>query len=328
MIWAFAFLAVVPGAKGEVAVVVDLVPDNPGPYTGGEALTVDVWLHSEVSFDAYLDGVQLDFSDSDPGLSLDATFTFDLSAIPIDRGDYTIIPELPVPHVGVQHDGPISPENMLPLPAGGSLHIGSLGLQLPINHGVYRLDALNVAVPEEWLGAIIVTRLFPGGEFWRAFTGEITGGTFDFVVSDPPIPTVSEWGLMVMTLLLLVVGSVTITRRRRSITRNTLVAALLALWLGQASALAQDSGGGAALNVRQINGSFELSLDNGPAFHVTQREVTNPRLVGVADSTVRVALWDEVTPGGQTVPSPRSWLPKPSLRTTLYSWFITAGLVA
>ena len=27
-------------------VIVELVPDNLGPYAGGEAITLDVWLHS------------------------------------------------------------------------------------------------------------------------------------------------------------------------------------------------------------------------------------------------------------------------------------------
>ena len=210
------------GPAGRAEVVVELVPDRLGPYVGGEVLTVDVWLHSEVAFDASLFAVQLDFSDADPELSLDATFTFDLSAIETPRsGDYATHPELPVPVVGVVHDGPIFPENMLPLPAGGSLHIGSIGVHLPINHGVYRLDALDGDDPSEERGATIDVSLFPGGALWRAFTGEITGGNLVFVVSDLPIPTVSEWGLVVMALLLLVVGSVTIMRRHREVKSRT-----------------------------------------------------------------------------------------------------------
>jgi hypothetical protein len=147
----FAFGSLGSSVNAEVAVVVELVPDNPGPYAGGEVLTVDVWLHSQVAFDAFLHTVQLDFSDTDPGLALDPTFTFDLSAIPIDRGDYTTYPELPLPLVGVEHFGPIFPENMLPLPAGGSLHIGSFGLQLPTDLGIYRLDALNSDEPSDIL---------------------------------------------------------------------------------------------------------------------------------------------------------------------------------
>ncbi len=296
-------LVLAAATSAQPSVVIELVPDNPGPYVVGEALTVDVWLRSEVAFDAFLFEVQFDFSDSDPALSLDATFTFDLSAIETPRsGDYATLPELPVPVVWVPHDGPIFPENMLALPAGGALHIGSIGLQLPGDPGVYRLDALNRDESNTELGAEIDALFFPGGEFWRAFTGEITGGTFDFVVGDPPIPTVSEWGLIVMTLLLVVVGSLTIMRRSRSTTRSTLVTALLTLSLMQSSAIAQDAGGGVALNVGQTNGRFELSLDDAPPFRVTQGQVTNARLVDVANSTVRVALWEELTASGQTIP--------------------------
>ncbi len=288
-------------AKAEVKVVVELVPDQPRPYVGGELLTVDVWLHSEVSFEVYLYAVVFDFSDSDPALSLAPTFTFDLSAILDNQGHYGTFPELPVPVVGVILDGPIFPENMLPLPAGGSLHIGSIGLQLPTRPGLYRLDLLNRDEQDIQLGALIHTFFSPGGEKWRAFTGEITGGTFDFPVEEP-IPTVSEWGLIVMTCFLLGVGCLLIMRRTRVPKTSpwALVLGFSTVLVWVSPSPAQSSGAG--LNVRQTNGRFELTLDNGPPFHVTERPVTNPRLVDVANSTVRVALWDELTPSGQAVP--------------------------
>ena len=198
----------------ESEVVVELVPDPPGPYSGGESVTVDVWLHSQVSFDAFLNVVQLDFSESAPALSMDATVIFDLSAIPMPRDDYATSPELPVPVVWVFHDGPIFPENMLPLPAGGSLHIGSIGVQLPTDPGTYRLDAMNVDDPSEVRGARILTMFSPDGGDWRAFTGEITGGNFAFVVNDPPIPTVSQWGLIVMVLMIVAGGTMVLRQRR------------------------------------------------------------------------------------------------------------------
>ena len=217
MIWrvAVGVLVLASAAPAQPSVVIELVPDNPGPYVGGEALTVDVWLHSEVAFDAFLFGVQLDFSDSDPAMSLGATFTFDFSAIPNGGGKYVTSPELPVPVVGIVHDGPLLPEDMLPLPAGGSLHIGSIGVQLPADSGVYRLDTLNVDPPDELRGALIDANFFPGGTRWRAFTGEIAAGTFDFVVNAPPIPTVSEWGLVIMAMLVMAFGSVIVVRRGR-----------------------------------------------------------------------------------------------------------------
>ena len=162
-------------AKAEVAV--DLVPNTPGPYVTGQTLTVDVWLHSEVAFDVSLFAVQFDFSNSDPALSLGAAFTFDMSAIATPLvGDYATLPELPLPVVWVQHDAPISAENMLPLPAGESLHIGTIGVQLPADPGTYRLDAMNGDEPNVLSGAHMDTMTFPGGTRWRAFTGELIGG--------------------------------------------------------------------------------------------------------------------------------------------------------
>ena len=45
----------------EAEVNVELVPSRPGPCWGGESLTVDVCLHSEVPTDEALVGVQFDF---------------------------------------------------------------------------------------------------------------------------------------------------------------------------------------------------------------------------------------------------------------------------
>ncbi len=208
MMATFVFLAAVPVASGEV--VVELVPDNPGPYVGGQAFTVDVWLHSEVAFDVRLQHIQFDFSDTDPALALNQTLTFDYSSIPDDAGYHERHPELLVPWTANWLEC-ICPELFLPLPGGGSLHIASIGVQLPTTSGVYRLDALNPDEFDPSQGAMLNLR----GTVWRAFTGEITGGSFDFVVAGLPIPTLSQWGLVAMTLTLLTLGSLVITRRHR-----------------------------------------------------------------------------------------------------------------
>ncbi len=190
----FLFASVAPA---EVAV--ELVPDRPGPYVVGESLTVDVWLHSEVSSDKSLEFVRFDFSNSDPMLSLSPTFTFDFSSIYPAPIAYDIrFTDLPLPWTG----NPamcICPELFLWLPAGGSLHIGSVGLTLPTEPGVYALDLLNAETADPMQGAMINV-----GPYWRASSGEITGGTHDFVVNSSGIPTVSTWGLAILGLLLLV----------------------------------------------------------------------------------------------------------------------------
>jgi len=202
-------------AFGDAKVVVELVPDNPGPYTGGESLTVDVWLHSQIPQDVRLALIQFDFADTDPGILLDPTFAFDFSSL--SAVAYQTHPELPVPWTVNSLDC-ICPEAFLLLPVGGSLHIGSIGVRLPTEGGVYRLDALNADQPDDALGG----RLHPhlSSQIWRAFTGELMGGGFDFVVT-PAIPTLSAWGAIIMTSLLIAFGCLLIMRRMRTVPHNT-----------------------------------------------------------------------------------------------------------
>lgn len=198
---AAGLLVLASAAFGEVKVVVELVPDRPGPYVGSESVTVDVWLHSQLSFDTELWQVQLDFSDSDQALGLDPTFTFDLSSS-IAPEDFEVHPELPIPWTANWFEYGCPP-CFLQLPGGGSLHIGSMGVQLPSDDGVYRLDALNADEADPTRGAMV------DGGIGRAFTGEITAPRFEFVVA-PQIPAVSEWGLAIMLVLLLAAGSIVI----------------------------------------------------------------------------------------------------------------------
>ncbi len=193
-------------AQAEVAV--ELVPNQPGPYMGGESLTVDVWLHSDVSSDLSLVGIRFDFQDSDPRLSLSPMFTFDFSSIFPEPVVYEPrFAELPVPWT----DNPVMclcPELFLWLPAEGSLHIGSFDVLLPTEPGVYPADLLNADEVDPTIGAVIDV-----GVLLRAHDGEITGGAYLFVVGGPAIPAVSTWGLTALTLLLLIGAKVHYGRR-------------------------------------------------------------------------------------------------------------------
>lgn len=199
-------LSLASAVRAEVAV--GLLPNQPGPYTGGESLTVDVWLHSEVSSDESLVGIRFDFQDSDPMLSLSPTFTFDFSSIFPAPVVYDVrFTDLPVPWT----DNPalcLCPELFLWLPAEGSIYIGSFDVQLPTEPGVYRVDLLNADEVDPTFGALIYV-----GVFWTAYAGEITGGAYEFQVGGSAIPTVSTWGLTILALLLLIGGTVHCGRR-------------------------------------------------------------------------------------------------------------------
>ena len=197
----------------EAKVVVELIPDQAGPYQGDQSLTVDVWLHSQVSSDSQIWLAQLDFSDSDGQLGLDPAFTFDLSSSGAVE-DFEVHPELPIPWARNYLEY-ACPSCRLQLPASGSLHLGSIGVKLPSGLGTYRLDVLNPDDPDGDRGAWVNVR---NGLIWRAFTGEITGGAYSFAVTIAAIPTVSQWGILAMSLLLLVLGSLMILRRTPSAT--------------------------------------------------------------------------------------------------------------
>ena len=202
-------LAVVLGLTGMAAtcqagVALEMVPDNPGPYFGGEPLTVDLWLNSNVDFDVLFKMIRFDFTQTDPDISLASVLAFDYSALP-GLNFYWTYPELPVPWTVMPLDCGC-PGYYLPFPSGSMLHIGSIGLELPDDPGVYRIDALNADEPDEFLGAKIFTFGWPPDYpqvTWRAFTGEITDGAYDFLVIPEPA-----------TLWLLVAGGVVVKLRR------------------------------------------------------------------------------------------------------------------
>jgi len=204
----FAVLFVVSTARAEV--FVELVPDRSGPYLAGSSVHVDFWLRSEVAFDAEIGLIQFDFSVTNPALGLAPSFVFDYSSIE-DASNYEDrYPSLPVPWTR-NYILCVCPQAFLPLPAGGSLHVGELTVQLPIELGTYRLDALNASFPTPEVGVAGGIIGFRYND-WKASTGEATGGTLDFIVS-VPIPTVSGWGTLILSVLLISFGIGVIVRR-------------------------------------------------------------------------------------------------------------------
>lgn len=203
-----------PEGAVEPQVVVELVPNNPGPYFGGEHVTIDVWLNVEVGFLVGLGRVQFDFSDTDPALSLDSTFLFDYSASSGGSHGWLITStDLPVPYTWMAL-ACVCPYYLLIPSEEGLLHAGSIGVALPFQGGTYRMDTLNADEPFEFstvgaeLEAIDLSVPLPLDP-WRAYTGEITGGSFDLVVIPEPA-----------TLGLLALGGLTVMCGRRRAIRG------------------------------------------------------------------------------------------------------------
>ena len=86
-----------PVDLGNPQIIIELVPDNPGPYFGGEHISIDLWVQSLVDLEVGLNSVQFDFSDTDPALALDPTFSFEFSGVPGNPGGFLqfLFPNLP-----------------------------------------------------------------------------------------------------------------------------------------------------------------------------------------------------------------------------------------
>ena len=198
-------------------VEVELIPDNPGPYYGGESLTVDVWLHSQVDFDVALERLRFDFTDSHAAVSVGSIFEFDFSSIPNDLGGYVLstFPELPLPWTYMSLDC-LCPGAFMQLGGEHSIHIGRIDVRLPQPVGSYRLDILNADEPNALLGAEITASVLPlliPVHEWRAHTGDIEGGGYQFVVVPEP-----------STLVLAALGGVYMClKRNRKLSRSRVV---------------------------------------------------------------------------------------------------------
>lgn len=193
------------GIPAQASAILELTPDNPGPYFGGESLTVDVWLHNTDDVHHLLYHVQLDFTDTHAELMLGPTFDFDLRSSTAPE-DFMIRPDLPVPWTQnwLEYD---CDECRLQLPPNASLHLGNVPVVLPTAPGTFLLDALNGDDPPHgggWMdepGALVVV---DACYIWRAYNGDITGGVYHFEVVPEPV-----------TLSMLLGGAVAMACRRR-----------------------------------------------------------------------------------------------------------------
>jgi hypothetical protein len=223
-----AVLGVTANAFGGAAI--DLRPDVAGPYNAGQVVNFDVFLvdTGNPQGNILFRGVFLDFTDTDSGIV----------SVNNWRGPDGIFADNPGPPANEEADNPqdeitwVNPfgigavfdslpktswvyplptANMLfqyVLPDGGEVNIGDVNVTMPNDAGTYNLDVMNDDVADPNFGARLDFGFGGAGDpvtTWRAFTGDITGGTESVTVIPEPA-----------TLALLGVGAIAALRRRRA----------------------------------------------------------------------------------------------------------------
>ncbi|MEK6677631.1 MAG: hypothetical protein AABZ47_18510 [Planctomycetota bacterium] len=149
--------------------VILLNPNNAGPYSGGEAINVQILLRNTTTQQLPLSFVRLDYVDSAAAIDLPANMTWSLVPPPGT-------PALPVPTFR-----PPSP-TLNVVPAGGQIQLGMVVVRLPKEAGCYVLDVMNSNDSNTQRGAEIHFVLGTVVVGWRAFTGQLQGGRLSFNV--------------------------------------------------------------------------------------------------------------------------------------------------
>jgi len=181
------------------AVSLSLVPDNPGPYLGGEKVNVDVFLVNDGEGDMQMRLLQLDTALTDPALGL-GDVTIDTSSL-IASALYGAFPSGTVSNITYTSTSP-TPGFILVYGEGSNL-VSTISVTLPNDPGDYIFDVANAQAPDNNTGAVFQ---WDFDNTRQAFAGDGTlgGGSTTFTVVPEPA-----------TLALLGIGGLAAFRRRR-----------------------------------------------------------------------------------------------------------------
>lgn len=166
--------------------------------------------------------VRLDTSDTPPGFTF-LSFTFDPSAFPgVDPADYVVVDTFPKPTVEFIGNPDLDP--LMTLPTDATTY-AIIEVEVPIIPGLYTLDLIKNSefTPGDAEGGLLTTGILPVDEVRREknnfpvcspCTECLENGILIFDVVEP-IPTVTEWGMIALTLSLLLAGGAILARRKR-----------------------------------------------------------------------------------------------------------------
>lgn len=182
-----AVLLLCPAARA--AVSLSLVPDNPGPYSGGETINIDVLLVNDGEGQMQMRLLQLDFSLSDPAVDL-GPFEWDFSSLVSSAlyGDFSSGEVYNRTYIGTAPQ----PGFLLEF-VEGSNRLGSFSMQIPLEpRGYFCVDVANAQAPDNNSGAFFQWSFDDTQHAWSG-DGTLGGGQLCYI-PEPATGILLFWG--------------------------------------------------------------------------------------------------------------------------------------